>query len=234
MNGVNSDLPELRALADAHSNATVDVMISGPATLLSRMAETGLTIGGQDCHPNTSGAHTGDISADMIKDAGADYVIVGHSERRTDHTEDDALISSKTTAGWNAGLHVILCIGETETQYRAGETLDILRAQMETSIPDAATAATITIAYEPIWAIGTGLTPTPQEIADVHAALRAYLVDRFGIEGSNMRLLYGGSVKAANATDIFALDNVDGALVGGASLKAADFSPIVTALEQSA
>lgn len=233
MNGTNADLPQLQALAAAHKDASVDVVISGPATLLSRMAETGLTIGGQDCHPNTSGAHTGDISAEMVKDTGADYVIVGHSERRTDHTEDDALISSKTTAGWNAGLHIILCIGESETQYRAGETLDVLRAQMDQSIPDAATAANTTIAYEPIWAIGTGLTPTPKEIADVHAALRAYLTDRFGNEGTSMRLLYGGSVKASNAADIFALDNVDGALVGGASLKAADFSPIVTALEQS-
>ncbi len=234
MNGTKADLPQLHALAESHKDATVDVVISGPATLLSRMAETGLAIGGQDCHPSTSGAHTGDISADMIKDTGADYVIVGHSERRTDHTEDDALISSKTVAGWNADLHVILCIGETEAQYRDGETLNVLLAQMDHSIPNAATAANTTIAYEPIWAIGTGLTPTPQEIADVHAALRAYLVDRFGGEGAAMRLLYGGSVKASNAADIFALDNVNGALVGGASLKAADFSPIVTALEQSA
>lgn len=233
MNGTAVDLPHLTALADAHKDASVDVVICGPATLLHRMAATGLAIGGEDCHPNTSGAHTGDISADMIKDTGANHVIVGHSERRTDHAESDALVAAKTNAGWAADLHVILCIGETEAQYRAGETLNVLRAQMDTSIPDAATAANTTIAYEPVWAIGTGLTPTPQEIADVHAALRSYLTDRFGAEGTKMRLLYGGSVKASNADDIFALDNVDGALVGGASLKAADFSPIVTALERS-
>lgn len=233
MNGTKADLPQLVSLADAHKDASVDVLICGPATLLTRMVETGLPIGGQDCHPNTSGAHTGDISAAMIKDAGANYVIVGHSERRTDHQENDALISSKTVAGWSADLHVILCIGETEAQYRAGETLDVLRTQMDKSIPDDANATNTTIAYEPVWAIGTGLTPTPQEIADVHGALRNYLSDRFGNEGEQMRLLYGGSVKASNATDIFALENVDGALVGGASLKADDFSPIVTALENS-
>lgn len=233
MNGTAADLPQLETLAKAHTNATVDIIICGPSTLLNRMAETGITIGGEDCHPNASGAHTGDISAPMIKDSGADYVITGHSERRTDHGEDDALIAAKSTAGWAAGLHVILCIGETEAQYRTGQTLDVLRAQMDASIPDAATPTNTTIAYEPVWAIGTGLTPTPQEIADVHAALRTYLTDRFGDEGTRMRLLYGGSVKASNAADIFALDNVDGALVGGASLKAADFSPIVTALEQS-
>lgn len=233
MNGTSADLPQLVALADQHADATVDVVLCGPATLLSRMADTGLTIGGEDCHPATSGAYTGNISAAMIADTGATYVITGHSERRTDHAEDDALIAAKTTAGWDAGLHVIVCIGESEAQYRAGETLDILRAQMDQSIPDAATAQTTTIAYEPIWAIGTGLTPTPDEIAAVHAALRTHLEERFGDEGSKMRLLYGGSVKASNAAEIFGLENVDGALVGGASLKASDFSPIVTALEQS-
>ncbi|SMX31705.1 triose-phosphate isomerase [Octadecabacter ascidiaceicola] len=234
MNGTSADLPELAQLASTHSGSSVDVVICGPATLLSRMADTGLKIGGEDCHPANSGAYTGDISAAMIADTGATYVITGHSERRTDHAEDDALIASKTEAGWNANLHVIICIGETEAQYRAGDTLDILRAQMDQSIPDAATAATTTIAYEPVWAIGTGLTPTPDEIAAVHAALREHLKTRFGSEGAQMRLLYGGSVKASNADDIFALPNVDGALVGGASLKATDFSPIITALQQSA
>ncbi|AKS46296.1 triosephosphate isomerase [Octadecabacter temperatus] len=234
MNGTSADLPELTQLASTHADAAVDVVICGPATLLSRMADTGLLIGGEDCHPADSGAYTGNISAAMIADTGARYVITGHSERRTDHAEDDALIASKTEAGWNADLHVILCIGETEAQYRAGETLDILRAQMDQSIPDAATAETTTIAYEPVWAIGTGLTPTPDEIAAVHAALRTHLEARFGAEGTQMRLLYGGSVKASNADDIFALPNVDGALVGGASLRATDFSPIITALENSA
>ena len=234
MNGVQADLPQLDTLAKAHDNASVDVVICGPATLLGRMVATGLTVGGQDCHPITSGAHTGDISAPMIADTGATYVITGHSERRTDHSENDALIAAKTAAGWDAGLHVILCIGETEAQYRNGETLTVLRAQMDHSIPDSATAETTTIAYEPIWAIGTGLTPTPDEIALVHSNLRAHLTARFGASGTAMRLLYGGSVKASNADDIFALPNVDGALVGGASLKAADFSPIITALERSA
>ncbi|SLN11498.1 triose-phosphate isomerase [Pseudooctadecabacter jejudonensis] len=233
MNGTSADIPQLEALANDHHAASVDVVICGPATLLTRMAATGLSVGGEDCHPAPSGAHTGDISAPMLADAGATHVITGHSERRTDHGETDADVTAKTTAGWAANLHVILCIGETEAQYRAGDTLDVLTTQMDGSIPDAATAQNTTIAYEPVWAIGTGLTPTPQEIADVHAALRAYLTDRFGDEGAQMRLLYGGSVKASNAADIFALDNVDGALVGGASLKAADFSPIVTALENS-
>lgn len=158
MNGTSADLPELEALATAHGAAGVDVVICGPGTLLHRMAATGLAVGGEDCHPKPSGAHTGDISAPMLADAGATYVITGHSERRTDHAEDNALVAAKTKAGWDAGLHVILCIGESEDQYRAGDTLDVLRAQMDGSIPDTATAATTTIAYEPIWAIGTGLS----------------------------------------------------------------------------
>lgn len=233
MNGTQADLPQLEALMADHSDASVDVVICGPATLLSRMAASGLTVGGEDCHAAPSGAHTGDISAAMLVDAGATHVITGHSERRTDHGETDADVAAKTQSAWAAGLHAILCIGETEAQYRAGETLDVLRSQMDGSIPDSATSANTTIAYEPVWAIGTGLTPTPQEIADVHAALRAYLVNRFGDDGAAMRLLYGGSVKGSNAADIFALANVDGALVGGASLKAADFSPIITALENA-
>lgn len=233
MNGTSADLPELHTLAATHGQTEVDLVICGPATLLSRMAETGLTIGGEDCHPAASGAYTGDISAAMIADTGATYVITGHSERRTAHTEDDALIAAKTVAAWDAGLHVILCIGESEAQYRAGDTLDVLRAQLDESIPDGASPQNLTVAYEPIWAIGTGLTPTPQEIADVHAALRQHLLGRLPDAGASIRLLYGGSVKASNATDIFALPNVDGALVGGASLKATDFSPIITALEHS-
>ena len=233
MNGTQADILELNTLAIAHGTGEVDIVICGPATLLRQMVKVGLNIGGQDCHTNTSGANTGDVSAMMIADTGARYVITGHSERRTDHSENDALISAKTKAGWDAGLHVILCIGETEDQYHKDETLEVLRAQMDHSIPDGATEATTTIAYEPIWAIGTGLTPTPEEIAAVHAALRAYLVTRFGASGAAMRLLYGGSVKASNAFDIFALPNVDGALVGGASLKAINFSPIITALQQS-
>jgi len=201
MNGTSADLPELDKLAEQTENATVDVVICGPATLLSRMVETGLSIGGEDCHPAASGAYTGDISAAMIADTGATYVITGHSERRTDHKEDDALIAAKTEAGWAAGLHVILCIGETESQYRDGETLSVLRAQLDQSLPEGATAANTTIAYEPVWAIGTGLTPTTEEIKNVHAALRAHLQACLGQEGANMRLLYGGSVKASNAAE---------------------------------
>lgn len=230
MNGTSADLAELETLAAAHADAQVDVVICGPAPLLHRMAATGLAVGGQDCHPERSGAHTGDISAAMLADAGATYVITGHSERRTDHHETDTDVAAKTRAAWDAGLHVILCIGETEAQYRAGDTLDVLRAQLNGSLPDDAAAQTTTIAYEPIWAIGTGLTPGTDEIAKVHATLRTYLAERFDT-GAQMRLLYGGSVKGANAAAIFALDHVDGALVGGASLKAADFSPIVAALE---
>lgn len=234
MNGTSADLPELEALAAKHGEAAVDVVICGPSTLLSRMAATGLTIGGEDCHPAQSGAFTGDISAQMIADTGASFVITGHSERRTDHGEDDALIAGKTQAAWAAGLHVILCIGETEAQYRAGETLNILRSQLDQSMPEHASSENLTIAYEPVWAIGTGLTPSIEEIGNVHAALRAHLANKLGDEGSKIRLLYGGSVKASNAHEIFAVPNVDGALVGGASLKADDFSPIIAALEATA
>lgn len=232
MNGTSADLAQLDAISATHTDPNVDIVVCGPATLLHRLVGPVVMIGGQDCHPKASGAHTGDVSATMIADTGATHVITGHSERRTDHGETDALIAAKTNAGWDAGLHVVLCIGESEAQYRAGDTLSVLRAQMDASIPDAATADTTTIAYEPIWAIGTGLTPTPDEIADVHADLRTYLANRFST-GNDMRLLYGGSVKASNADDIFALANVDGALVGGASLKSNDFSPIITALENS-
>lgn len=234
MNGTSADLPELDALAKAHGEPAVDVVVCGPATLLSRMVSSGIAIGAEDCHPAASGAHTGDISAAMIADTGARHVITGHSERRSDHREDDALICAKTRAGWAEGLTVILCIGETEAQYRAGETLNVLQTQMDGSIPDEASAETLVLAYEPVWAIGTGLTPTTAEIGAVHAALRASLMARFGAQtGTGIRILYGGSVKPSNAADIFAVADVDGALVGGASLRAADFSPIITALENS-
>ena len=234
MNGTSADLPELEALAKAHPDAAVDVVICGPATLLSRMADTGLMIGGEDCHPATSGAYTGNISAAMIADTGATHVITGHSERRTDHDEDDALIASKTQAGWDAGLHVIVCIGESEAQYRAGQTLDILRGQLDQSIPDTATAQNTTVAYEPIWAIGTCLIPSLDQIREVHDFIRTRLERRFGAGvGRSVRLLYGGSVKPDNAADIFRVSNVDGALVGGASLKQSDFTPIIQALENA-
>ncbi|MCW1951865.1 MAG: triose-phosphate isomerase [Octadecabacter sp.] len=233
MNGRIADLDDYFELCDAFKNPMVDVMICPPSTLISRMTNTSIMIGAQDCHMAVAGAHTGDVSAEMLADAGATKVITGHSERRTDHGETDEMVAAKTNAAWNAEMQVILCIGETEAQYRAGETLNVLKAQMAASIPDGANAHNLTVAYEPVWAIGTGLTPNLQEIADVHAVLRAELVKRFGDEGAGMRLLYGGSVKASNARDIFRLDNVDGALVGGASLKAADFIPIIDAAEQA-
>jgi len=210
------------------------MLLCPPATLLGAMASTAkgssLAFGGQDCHQDASGAHTGDISAVMLRDAGAAYVILGHSERRADHQEADALIKAKAHAALTAGLTPIVCIGETEAQRDAGTTLEVIGGQLDGSIPDGATAATLVVAYEPVWAIGTGRTPTIPQIAEVHAFLRARLETLIGAEASGVRILYGGSVKPSNATEIFAVPHVDGALVGGASLKAADFGAIVAAL----
>ncbi len=233
MNGTTASLPEVQALLDAHPAPGCDVLLCPPATLLAPMvalAAGRIALGGQDCHAAASGAHTGDISATMLVDAGATHVIVGHSERRADHAETDALVRAKSEAALSAGLIAVVCIGETESQRDAGETLAVLRAQLDGSVPGGATAETIVIAYEPVWAIGTGRTPTLPEIAEVHADLRDRLTRRFGAEGAGMRLLYGGSVKPSNAADIFALPEVNGALVGGASLKAADFGAIIAAL----
>jgi triosephosphate isomerase len=208
-------------------------MICPPATLVMVMAEImrsqRLLVGAQDCHALASGAHTGDISAEMIKDAGASAVIVGHSERRNDHDETDALVRAKAEAAHRAGLSAIVCVGETIGERRAGLTLTVVTRQLQRSLPDGATAAGTVVAYEPVWAIGTGLTPTPAEVAEVHGAIRAALAARFGAEGEGMRVLYGGSVKPDNAKELMAVANVDGALVGGASLKAADFLAIVGA-----
>jgi triosephosphate isomerase len=235
MNGTSADLAEVAALTAAFPAPTVDLLICPPATLLARMAATPgpVAFGGQDCHANAKGAHTGDISAAMLRDAGATHVILGHSERRTDHAETDAMVAAKALATRAAGLIAVICIGETEAQRRANETLAIVGTQLAGSIPDGATAANTVIAYEPVWAIGTGLVPTTTQIAEVHAFIRARLTERFGDEGAGMRILYGGSVKPANAAEIFAVPDVDGALVGGASLKAADFGPIITALQSA-
>ena len=231
MNGTGSSLAVLEALAKAHPAPTVDVLICPPATLLARAAGHGaVATGGQDCHLQVAGAHTGDTSAEMIKDAGATYVITGHSERRTDHGETDAVISAKSTAAYDADLIAVICIGETLTEREGGTTLSVIDTQLAGSVPDTATAANTVIAYEPVWAIGTGKVPTTAQIGDVHSHIRARLTARFS-DGDGMRILYGGSVKASNATEIFAVPDVDGALVGGASLKAEDFSPIITALE---
>lgn len=235
MNGTRADLTEIRALCAAHPSPLVDIVICPPATLLAWMAHEKdthpMALGGQDCHTGVTGAHTGDISAAQLADAGASHVILGHSERRTDHGETDSLVRAKSVAAHRAGLHAIICLGETLAEREAGETLAVVGRQLQDSLPDTATAHNTIVAYEPVWAIGTGRVPTSDQIAEVHHALRQALLLRFGEEGAGMRLLYGGSVKASNAAEIFAIADVDGALVGGASLKAADFSPIVAALE---
>ena len=226
MNGLVSDLTEVLEIDAGVESLDCTTIICLPATLI--YAADGdprqrVEIGAQCCHPNPSGAHTGDVSAEMLAEAGAGYVITGHSERRTDHGETDAQVRAQTEAAWRAGLVAILCIGETLAQREAGETLAVLTAQLAGSLPEGATAENTIIAYEPVWAIGTGKVATPEQVGEVHDALRAKV-------GPEISLLYGGSVKAGNAAELFALTNVDGALVGGASLKAADFVPIAEAL----
>ncbi|QFT96258.1 Triosephosphate isomerase [Roseovarius sp. THAF8] len=238
MNGTRSALQELSALAQAHPDPSVDILICPPATLIhpaaALMADASVQIGGQDCHAQVSGAHTGDISAQMLADAGATSVILGHSERREDHGESSDAVNAKIRAAHAAGLVAIVCVGESLAQRESASTLEIIGGQLAASLPDACTAANTVIAYEPIWAIGTGRIPTTDQIDEVHDFIRADMIRRFGAEeGGAIPLLYGGSVKPDNAAEIFATDNVDGALVGGASLKAADFSPIIKALEQS-
>jgi len=235
MHGLADSLIEIAELSAAHPDPACDILICPPATLLHRAADmtlaSAIAIGAQDCHAEVSGAHTGDISAPMLRDAGATAVILGHSERRADHGETDATIRAKARAALEAGLLPVICLGETLAQREAGKTLDILSAQLALSLPDAAGDHPVVIAYEPVWAIGSGLTPDPAEIGAVHDHIRAELSARFGAEMADAtRLLYGGSVKPANAAAIFAAPNVDGALVGGASLRAADFSPIIAAL----
>lgn len=235
MHGLTDDLTEVEQLSEWHLDARCEVLICPPATLISRMWDvligSTILVGAQDCHPEPGGAHTGDVSAAMLADAGASHVILGHSERRTDHGETDALVARKLAAVQGAGMVGILCVGETEAQRDAGHAIEVVRAQLAASLPPGADAARTVIAYEPVWAIGTGRTPTDAEIAEVHGALRTELSRLVPGEAAGIRLLYGGSVKPANAAAIFALPEVDGALVGGASLKAADFSAIVAALE---
>ena len=234
MNGTPMSLTEVTLLLKDHPAPGCEMLLCPPATLIAQMAwhvrGAALKVGGQDCHTGTTGAHTGDISAQMLADAGASHVILGHSERRADHGETDALVRAKAEAAWAARLTAIICLGEIEAQRDAGSTLSVVGGQLAGSVPDGATARNTVIAYEPVWAIGTGRTPTLDEIAEVHGFLRAELAKRFGDEAAEMRLLYGGSVKPSNAAEIFAVPNVDGALVGGASLKAADFGAIVAAL----
>ena len=238
MNGTSASLSELAKLAQAITpSGNTDVLICPPAPLLFRACEAtekaAIHIGAQDCHADNEGAYTGDISAAMVADTGATHVIVGHSERREAHHEEDSEVRGKARAATAAGLIAIICIGETEDEREAGNTLDILGGQMAGSCPDDADPENIIIAYEPIWAIGTGKVPTLDQIVEVHDFLRARLVARFPQTGKQFRLLYGGSVKPDNAAMIFQAENVDGALVGGASLKADDFAPIVQALQAS-
>jgi triosephosphate isomerase len=235
MNGTAASLVEMRSLAEmlAVARPACDVIVCPPATLAARAvaALDGdlIAIGGQDCHWNPSGAHTGDISAEMLVDCGCRAVIVGHSERRTDHGEDDRMVRRKAEAAHRAGLVSIICIGETLQQRKAGETLDIVSKQIVESVPSSSSAGNTVLAYEPVWAIGTGLTPTAAEVAEVHAHIRSELGKLLKTEGNALRILYGGSVKPANAAELMAVVNVNGALVGGASLKAQDFMGIIRA-----
>ena len=221
------------ALASGFSaSAKMDMLVCPPATLIAPVADTlsgsGIFLGGQDCHMNKSGAHTGDIAAAMIKDLGADYVIVGHSERRADHGESDGAVKSKAAAALAVGLAPIICVGETEAQRDAGKAEAVVGNQIRGSVPEGASEDTVVIAYEPVWAIGTGRTPTIDDIAAMHARMRAVAADMLG-GARKVRLIYGGSVKPGNAKEILALEDVDGALVGGASLKPEDFLAIAEA-----
>ncbi|MEM1419348.1 MAG: triose-phosphate isomerase [Pseudomonadota bacterium] len=235
MNGTSADLSILETIIrDLAPEAGAGALICPPATLLSAAAHlskaTPLRIGAQNCHEAATGAHTGDISAEMLRDAGATHVIVGHSERRADHRETDDAVRAKAEAAQRAGLTAIVCVGETEDEREAGRQIEVVTSQLAGSLPDGATADRTIIAYEPVWAIGTGKAATPADIAEIHGAIRSALSTRFGAQGSAMSLLYGGSVKPANAAEIFAVENVDGALIGGASLKAEDFLAIHSAL----
>jgi triosephosphate isomerase len=238
MNGLSASLSEIRAMraaVDEGAGGKAEVAVFPPATLLAQAAyflKGGkLALGAQDCHPQPSGAFTGDISAEMLKDAGAAYVIVGHSERRAGHGETDALVRAKAEAAHRAGLTAIVCVGETRAEREAGRAIKIVDGQLRASLPSGAAPDNLVVAYEPVWAIGTGLTPTPVDVVDMHAEIRKLLSELFGAAGAKMRVLYGGSVKAANCGELLVLENVDGALVGGASLKAAEFLAIASAYD---
>jgi triosephosphate isomerase (TIM) len=231
MNGLRSSAAEIiRVVQGAGALTAVDLMVCPPATLLGLFAAivegSAVRLGAQDCHTESHGAFTGDISAEMLKDAGASAVIVGHSERRTYHKETDADVRAKALAARRAGLCAIVCVGETRAERENGHALAVVRTQLEGSIPDGATADNLVVAYEPVWAIGSGLTPTPADVAEMHGSIRRLLRLRFADEGAGMRILYGGSVKPSNAKELLGVADVDGALVGGASLKADEFLAI--------
>jgi triosephosphate isomerase (TIM) len=228
MNGLAGDLGFFGEVARAAADSPADILVCPPATLLALAAKTcsgtAISVGGQDCHARESGAHTGDISAVMLRDAGADYVILGHSERRADHGESDAIVRSKAEAALAAGLIPIICVGETQAERESGQAETVVARQLAGSLPENPQKMELVIAYEPVWAIGTGLTASEADVAEIHAAIRKRLPDPL-----TTRILYGGSVKPANAESLLSLADVDGALVGGASLKASDFTSIIGA-----
>jgi triosephosphate isomerase (TIM) len=235
MHGTSPQLAEIEAIATAVQamRPVADVLICPPSTLIARAAQAAagrIAIGGQNCDATISGAHTGDVSAQMVKDAGGSWVIVGHSERRQHHGETDAMVAAKAKGAWLAGLLTIICIGETQAQRLAGQALSVCASQIAESVPEGITAAGNAIGYEPLWAIGSGQIPTIEQIADMHAHIRRCLVARCGASANEIRILYGGSVNPANARKFLSVPEVDGALVGGASLKAKDFNAIIGAL----
>lgn len=237
MNGLRGSLDELTALAGMLTTGEAPravVVICPPATIVAAVARqgasAGILAGGQDCHAAASGAHTGDIAAGMLADAGAQYVIVGHSERRAAYGETDEQVRAKAEAAIGAGLKPIICVGETEAERDAGNAEAVVANQLAGSIPDAAEQHEVIVAYEPIWAIGTGRTPSNDDIAQMHGSIRRQLTDRFGEKGAGVRILYGGSLKPQNAREILQVENVNGGLVGGASLLAKDFYTIISAV----
>ena len=236
MHGVSANLAEFRSLQDLLAqgrHVEADVMVCPPTTLLSRardvLSGSPIMLGAQDCHANIEGGHTGDVSAEMLADAGATAVIVGHSERRTDHGETDPIVAAKAAAAHRAGLSAIICVGETAAQRREAATIAVVERELAGSLPASSTYQNTIIAYEPVWAIGTGWTPTPRDVAAVHSFIRERLDRALGNAASGLRILYGGSVKPANARELLAVSHVNGALVGGASLKATDFYGILSA-----
>ena len=235
MNGLTASLDEVATLIRTFPDSSSDIVLCPPATLVGAMSQscagTSISVGGQNCHDAAKGAHTGEISAEMLYDTGARYVILGHSERRADQGETNALVRKKTEAAWQNGLTAIVCVGESENQRQDGNALDVIAAQLAASLPDGATGQNLVIAYEPIWAIGTGRIPTLVEIGEMHDFIRSALTARFGPNiADTVRLLYGGSMNPGNVADIISVENVDGGLVGGASLKTADFAKIIQAL----
>ena len=233
MNGLASSLAEIEALKGITGEAACDIVVCPPLTLVEKAAErvggSRIAIGAQDCHAQPSGAYTGDVSAEMLAEIGARFVILGHSERRSAYRETDAAVAAKAAAVHGAGLVSIICVGETREERDEGRAIEVVCAQLEASIPNTATSSNTVIAYEPVWAIGTGLVPTLEQIEEMHSSIRQALEKRLGENGLGVRILYGGSVKASNAKAIFGVSNVDGALVGGASLKASEFAGIITA-----